>query len=103
LGLTPPATHFRPSARRYRPTPRAWIYPEDLTIRRVNAHGGIHVGGAVYFVSEALIGEEVACVPWAERILVMYRHMYVRELHPQRRSSVGLMQPVEGAWPEGQP
>ena len=99
LGLTPPAAHFRPSARAYRATPRPWSYPAGLQIRRVHQTGTIQLGGTAYFVSEALGGEDVACVPLADRILVIYRHMYVRELHPRRRQSVSLMQPVDGAWP----
>ena len=99
LGLTPPAAHFTPSARLYRPTPRPWIYPDGLEIRRVQLHGHIRVAGETFFVSEALAGEDVACVPFTDRILVTYRHMYVRELHPRRHHSVPLMQPVDGAWP----
>jgi hypothetical protein len=99
LGLTPPAAHFTPSVRSYRPTPRAWSYPDGLEIRRVQQTGIIRLAGDAYFVSEALRGEDVACVPLADRILVIYRHMYVRELHPRRRQSVPLMQPVDGAWP----
>ena len=103
LGLTPPATHFTPSARPYCPVPRAWIYPDGLEIRRVHRRGLIRVAGEDYFVSEALAGEDVACMPLADRILVIYRHMYVRELHPRRRHSVPLMQPVEGRWPTAPP
>jgi len=99
LGLEPPALHFRPSARPYRPTPRPWVYPTGLEIRRVHQRGLIRVAGHDYFLSEALGGEDVACVPTTDRILVIYRHMYVRELHPRPRRSVPLMQPVDGAWP----
>jgi transposase InsO family protein len=103
LGLTPPAQHFTPSPRAYRATPRPWTYPSGLELRRVHTTGIIRVAGDVYFVSEALGGEDVACVPLADRILVMYRHMYVRELQPGRRQSVPLMQPVDDAWPLGGP
>ena len=99
LGLTPPAAHFTPSARVYRPTPRPWIYPNGLDIRRVHPQGHVRVAGQAFFVSEALAGEDVACLPVADRILVIYRHMYVRELHPRRHHSVPLMQPVEAEWP----
>jgi transposase InsO family protein len=99
LGLTPPATHFTASARAYCPTPRPWDYPTGLEIRRVHHTGSICVAGAAYFISEALTGEDVACLPLADRLLVIYRHMYVRELHPRRRASVPLMQPVDEVWP----
>lgn len=99
LGLTPPAAHFTPSARPYRPTPQPWSYPAGLDLRRVHPRGTIQVGGTTYFISEALGGEQVACVPLADRILVIYRHMYVRELHPGRRASIPLLQPLDAAPP----
>ena len=103
LGLTPPATHFAPSPRGYRPTPRAWVYPVGVDIRRVQRTGVIRVAGDAYFISEALAGEDVGCVAWGDRILVIYRHMYVRELHPRCRQSVPLMQPVDAVWPTTAP
>jgi len=95
LGLEPPAAHFHPSPRPYVLRPRPWEYPADLAVRRVAPTGLIHWQGREYFVSEALRGEDVACVPHADRLLVQYRHMYVRELQPQTRTSVALMQPVD--------
>jgi transposase InsO family protein len=99
LGLQPPALHFRPSPRAYRPTPPPWVYPPGVALRRVTTIGQVHFGGRLYFVSEALQGEEVACLPYEDRVLVMYRHMFVRELHPRRGTSLALMQPVSGGWP----
>lgn len=99
LGLEPPACHFCRSARAYQPRPAPWIYPVGLDVRRVNAVGNISVSGAQYFVSEALQGEDVACIPYEDRLLVVYRHMYVRELHPRSRRSASLMQPVDEPWP----
>jgi transposase InsO family protein len=99
LGLQPPALYFRPSHRAYRPAPSPWIYPVGATIRRVTPIGQVNFNGRLYFVSEALHGEDVACIPYDNRVLVMYRHLYVRELHPRRGTSVALMQPVGEAWP----
>jgi transposase InsO family protein len=99
LALQPPALHFQPSRRASRPIPRPWIYAPGLAIRRITTIGQVSFGGRAYFVSEALQGEDVACIPHDDRVLVMYRHMYVRELHPRRGTSVPLMQPVKGAWP----
>lgn len=99
LALQPPALHFHPSRRAYRPVPPPWIYPSGLAIRRITTIGQVNFGGRIYFVSEALQGEDVACIPHDDRVLVMYRHMYVRELHPRRGTSVALMQPVKGEWP----
>lgn len=94
LGMDPPARHFTPSARPYRPRPRPWDYPSDVAIRRVHHTGVIRYDSAVYFVSEALRGEDVACLPVEDRVLVMYRHMYVRELHLRTQRSVPLLLPT---------
>jgi transposase InsO family protein len=99
LRLEPPALHFVRSPRPYRRTPRPWVYPAGVEVRRVTTSGVIRISGDAYFISDALQGEDVAYVPHADRLLVMYRHMYVRELHPRRRQSVPLMQLVEGGWP----
>jgi transposase InsO family protein len=99
LDLEPPARRFHGSARAYQPHPARWIYASGLAVRRVSAKGDVRVDGTAYFVSEALAGEEVACVPHEDRVLVLYRHMYVRELHLRRRQSTPLMQPVETRWP----
>jgi transposase InsO family protein len=100
LGLEPPARHFRPSPRTYQARPKPWVYPAGLAIRRVTPVGQINFGGRCYFVSEALHGDDVACLPYENRFLVVYRHMYVRELHPRTGHSVSLMQPVDRPWPE---
>jgi transposase InsO family protein len=99
LQMQPPAHRFTASPRRYRPVPPTWDYPSGWEIRRVQQNGSIRYGSHAYFVSEALRGEDVACVPVADRILVTYRHMYVRELHPRTRRSVPLLEPVVGTWP----
>ena len=95
LGLEPPAHRFCRSARAYQPHPIPWIYPSGLDVRRVNDVGNISIAGAQYFISGALQGEDVACIPHEDRLLVVYRHMYVRELHPRSRRSASLMQPVD--------
>jgi transposase InsO family protein len=95
LGLEPPGVHYHPSPRAFVAQPPPWDYPADLAVRCVAPTGLIHWQGASYFVSEALQGEDVACVPHDDRLLVQYRQMYVRELHLRTRTSVPLMQPVD--------
>jgi len=99
LRLEPPALHFEVSSRPFQPHPRRWDYASGLVVRRVAPVGQIHYEGRLYFVSEALKGEDVACIPFQDRVLVSYRHMYVRELHPRTGQSVPLMQPVDKPWP----
>jgi hypothetical protein len=103
LEMQPPASRFTPSPRPYRPVPTRWDYPLGLEIYRVRPNGRIHYRHHAYFVSEALRGEDVACLPVADRVLVAYRHMYVRELHLRTRRSVPLLEPVVGAWPTNAP
>jgi transposase InsO family protein len=99
LDMQPPAQHFQRSARSFEADPRPWIYPTGVVVRRVMPIGQINFRGCLYFVSEALQGEEVACVPHDDRVLVMYRHMFVRELHPRSRQSIALLEPVRAVWP----
>ena len=99
LGLEPPALHFTVSPRPFHPVPRGWLYPVGVDVRRVRGNGQITLAGTSYFISSALAGQEVACVAHEDRILVMYRHMYVRELHPRRLQSLPLMQPIDESRP----
>ena len=92
--MQPPASRFSRSPRLYRPVPPAWDYPAGVAIRRVHHTGMIHYGHQMFFVSEALRGEDVACTPFEDRVLVTYRHMYVRELHLRTRRSVPLLLPA---------
>lgn len=94
LGLVPPSHRYQQSPRAYRPAPRRWVYPPGLEVRRVNGVGNVSFDGQMYFVSDALRGEDVACVRHQHRVLVMYRHMFVRELHPRSHRTTSLMQPV---------
>ena len=99
LAMEPPSARFTASARAYRAVPRPWEYPTGLETRRVQPCGIIHWAGTSHFVSQALRGERVACVVVDDRVLVIYRHMYVRELHPRSRRSIPLLEPVVGTWP----
>jgi transposase InsO family protein len=95
LAMQPPASRFAPSARAYVPTPSAWAYPAGSHVQRVSGQGMLSYGTDRFFVSEALAGEEVACHPLKRRVLVSYRQMYVRELHPQSGRSRPLWQVVQ--------
>jgi len=99
LAMQPPALRFVPSGRAYQASPPPWRYPSRLETRRVHRNGSIGYAGTWHFVSEALRGAEVACVPFDDRVLVMYRHMFVRELRLRPRRSIPLLEPVTEAWP----
>lgn len=92
LQMRPPASRFAPSGRAYRSVPPRWEYPAGSDVHRIDANGMVSYRAKRFFVSEALAGEEVACTAIARRVLVTYRQMYVRELHPRTGRSVSLMQ-----------
>lgn len=94
LQMRPPASRYAPSGRSYQARPRRWEYPHGSDVHRVNSNGMISYRSRRFFISEALAGEEVACTVIARRVLVTYRQMYVRELHPRTGCSVSLLQAI---------
>jgi putative transposase len=60
LGFATPASLYRASERAYPRALREPDYPAETAVRRVRLNGEIKWGGALVFVSEALIGEPVA-------------------------------------------
>jgi transposase InsO family protein len=98
-GQQTPAQHFHPSRRAYQPHPRPWEYPSGSVVHRVNANAMIHYQGRRFFIAEALVGEDVACVSFKQRVLVLYRHMYVREVSLRSGRTRSLLQPVDAAGP----
>ena len=99
LGQEPPALHFQASPRAYKATPPPWEYPLGSDVHRVDANAMISYRGRRFFIGEALIGELVACTPLADRVLVIYRHMYVRELELPTGRTRTLLRPVDAAGP----
>ena len=79
--LTPPATRYTASPRPYRATPRPWSYSTDLEVHRVDRTGSVRVAGRRYFVCEALADHWVGCQRFDQRLLVRYRHLYIREIN----------------------
>lgn len=94
LAMQPPASRFVPSPRAYVDPPARWVYPVGSDVRRVDANGMVSHRGQRLFVSAALAEQEVACCSIGCRIVVAYRHMYVRELHPRTGVSVPLLKLV---------
>jgi putative transposase len=63
LGQRCPSSFYQPSARCYPETLAGWTYPADHHVRRVNAHGYVKWQDRMLYLSEALIGEEIAISP----------------------------------------
>ena len=75
-----PAERYRPSARAYQPQPRAWEYPQGSEVLRLNTQGSLVGGRTRWFVCKALAGERVRVERFDGKLLVSYRHMYIREV-----------------------
>jgi len=80
IDMAVPADRYRPSSRPFNPNPPEWEYPEGSDIRRVDHRGELHIGGRSYYVSKALVEEPVWCRFIDGKILITYRHMYIREI-----------------------
>lgn len=81
LGQSPPAQHWRKSSRGYQGI-RPARYPKAWLLRRVQQRGEIYWRGGVRFVSEALMGYQVALRPKRKGVwqVYFYRHL-IGELH----------------------
>jgi transposase InsO family protein len=79
LGLVPPAHRYRSSERTYQPCPAEWEYPEGADVRTLSASGNLYLG-QYYFVCHALAHERVMLDHFADRVLITYRHMLIREI-----------------------
>jgi transposase InsO family protein len=80
LGMETPASHWRPSQRRYDPNPSAWEYPPGSRVLKIDSYGKIKLHGEHWLVSRALIGQRVRLVTIEQRVLVYYCRSLVREL-----------------------
>jgi transposase InsO family protein len=78
--LRPPATCYTASPRAYVAQPPTWVYPPGLEVLRVDQAGCISDGNRRYFVCQALATHGVGCQRFDQRLLVRYRHLYIREI-----------------------
>ena len=91
LGMEPPVRRYQPSLRPYQDTPPPWDYNEGLQVKRLNSQGCLSHGGRYYFVCEALTKRRVGIEILDGKILVRYRHMYVREIDLRTRQTRALV------------
>jgi transposase InsO family protein len=80
LGMQRPAQRYRRSERKYEERPREWEYAAGSDVRRLDANGTLNEAGRHWFVCEALAGKTVCVERFDGKLLVSYRHMYVREI-----------------------
>lgn len=93
LGMKRPVERYRASERMYQADPREWEYPGGSLVRRLNPAGCLYWEGRNWFVCEALAGRWVRIESVENLLLVSYRHMYVREIDRQQRSTRPLVMP----------
>ncbi len=85
LGGRRPQQCYQPSRRSYQEQPGAWEYPEGSEVKRLNAQGMLEDQGKRWFVCQALAGQHVRVERVEEKLLVSYRHMYIREIDREQR------------------
>lgn len=87
LAMQRPAQCYRPSPRPFAEQVKEWEYPEGSDVRRLNSKGMLTDQGRRWFVCGALAGcrVRVECFDW--KLLVSYRHMYIREVDLTRQCS----------------
>jgi transposase InsO family protein len=80
LGGRRPQECYQPSGRSYQEQPRAWEYPPGSEVQRLNSQGMLEDQGKRWFVCQALGGQRVRVERVEGKLLVSYRHMYIREI-----------------------
>ncbi len=80
LGMQRPVERYHPSPRGYREQPVEWEYPEGSEMRWLNQHGCLVEGHQRWFVCRALAERRVRIERFDGKLLVSYRHMYIREV-----------------------
>jgi transposase InsO family protein len=91
LAMGYPAERYRPSARRYVEQVKPWEYPVGSDVRHLNRGGMLNEQGRRWFICEALAGQRVRVERFDGKLLVSYRHMYLREVDLERGCSRALV------------
>ncbi len=103
LGMQRPADRYRPSPRAYQERPSEWEYPQGSEVVRLNTQGSLVEGRQRWFVCKALAEQRVRVECFDGKLLVSYRHMYIREIDPVDGESRPLVVArTEGAGAAGQ-
>jgi hypothetical protein len=91
LGMKRPAERYRRSPRSYQENVPEWEYPTGSDVRRLNSQGMLTEQGQRWFVCGALSDQRVRVERFDGKLLVSYRHMYIREIDPARGKSHALV------------
>jgi transposase InsO family protein len=91
LGMQRPAERYQPSPRKYAEQVKPWEYPVGNDVRRLNSQGMLTHQGQRWFICGALAGQQVRVEQFDGKLVVSYRHMYIREVDLERRCSRALV------------
>jgi transposase InsO family protein len=91
LGMKRPAERYQRSQRSYEERVKEWEYPAGSEVQRLNSQGMLSEQGHRWFVCGALAGQRVRVERFDGKLLVSYRHMYIREIDPQHHWSRALV------------
>jgi len=92
LQMDVPAQHWEPSRRAFQQEHKLWEYPDPVHVRKVRENGGVSFHGHSYFVSRALIGENVQIEFFEQRALVWFCRTLVREFDFQTGASYSVQE-----------
>lgn len=93
LQMKVPAECYRKSPRSFQSHPPTWSYPDSVRVQKLNSRGTLY-WGRHYFVCEALAGEWVGIQEVDHRLLVSFRHLYIREIDLQTGRTQALITPT---------
>ena len=91
LGMKRPAERYQRSPRSYQERVKEWEYPAGSEVQRLNSQGMLRDERHRWFVCGALANQRVRVERFDRKLLVSYRHMYVREIDLKRRASRALV------------
>lgn len=80
IAMNVPADCYEKSPRQYNPKPSPWVYPYATSVATVDSAGCVRHKGSQYFMTKTLIGEKVSLNILNDKLIVGFRHMYVREI-----------------------
>ncbi len=92
IGMVTPATRWQPSPRPFQPNPRQWEYPADWEVHRLADQGQLWWQAKRGEISCALRGQLVGLQRTADRVLVHFCNVALREIDLQ--SGQNLVLPV---------
>jgi hypothetical protein len=94
LDMLVPNERYQASLKPYNPDPPEWEYSEGSIVNRLNTQGCLDYQQRRYFVCEALAKERVKIEQVRNRLIVRYRHMYIREIELETGKTIPIVRPV---------